>query len=168
MEIQIDFSELKKLQAQMAKAPEIVREELLAAVTEADLLLLRGVQERTPTATGLLRSSEHNVETVVEPFGVEGLVGSPLNYAQPVDLGTRPHFPPVAALMDWVKLKLGITDEKEARSVAFLVARKISKEGTKGAEMFGQAFAAMEPQVRQIFDMAQQRIGARLLPGGQA
>jgi hypothetical protein len=33
---------------------------------------------------------------------VIGVVGSPLAYALPVEIGTRPHFPPVAAILDWV------------------------------------------------------------------
>jgi hypothetical protein len=60
----------------------------------------------------------------------------------PVELGTRPHFPPVDALMDWVKVKLGISSPTEARRVAFLVARKIAARGTQGAFMFRDAFNA--------------------------
>lgn len=166
MQISIDFEQLKHLEANLRRAPNVVREELLAAMTEADALLLREVKERTPTAHGLLRSSEYGVERVNE-LGVEGFVGSPLNYAEPVDLGTRPHFPPVEALIDWVKVKLGISDEKQARGVAFLIARKISRVGTKGVGMFEQGFAAVEPQIRTIFGAAADRIAARVV-GGKA
>lgn len=165
MEIRIDFERLTQLREQLAKNAQVVREELLAAVTEADALLLREVKERTPRASGTLRSSALAVERVTGPFGVEGLVGSPLNYAAPVELGTKPHFPPVDALVDWVKTKLGIQEEKEARGVAFLVARKISREGTKGAAMFGEALGDMQPQVEAIFVRAQDRIATRLLGG---
>lgn len=158
----IDLAALNRLDAQMRQAPEAVTAELMAAMTEADLLVLREVQERTPRAQGTLRSSEHHVERLRGPFAVEGLVGSPLNYAQPVELGTRPHFPPVEALIDWVKVKFGISDERLARSAAYLVARKISRVGTKGAAMFGDALAACEPQLAEIFGGAQARIAARI------
>jgi hypothetical protein len=159
--IEIDFSELQRLQAQMAQSPNVVREELLTAMTEADLLVEREVKERTPHAHGLLRDSIRGVETVVG-LGVEGFVGTSLSYVQPVELGTRPHFPPVEALIDWVKVKLGIQSDREARGVAFLIARKIAAKGTKGAEMFAHTLQAVEAQVRAIFSRAQDRIAARL------
>jgi hypothetical protein len=48
-----------------------------------------------------------------------------------LDQGRAPgKFPPVSNIRDWVRTKLGI-DEKKADSVAYLVGRKISQEGTK-------------------------------------
>jgi hypothetical protein len=52
-------------------------------------------------------------------------------YGVAVRTGTKPHFPPYKKLIPWVMRKLGISNEKEATRVAFLVARKISKVGTK-------------------------------------
>jgi hypothetical protein len=161
MEFAIDFAALKPLQAQLAAAPEVVRQELAAAMAEADQLILREVKERTPHASGLLRGSEIAVEKV-QGFAVQGFVGSPLNYAQPVELGTRPHFPPVEALMDWVKLRFHVTSDSQARGIAFLIARKISRQGTKGASMFEQAWGAVAPQVSAIFARAADRIAARI------
>jgi len=51
-------------------------------------------------------------------------------YGVAVREGTRPHFPPYRALIPWVIRKLGISNEKEAARVAYLVARKISRVGT--------------------------------------
>lgn len=166
MEIAIDFSALTALRAQVAKAPDVVREELLAAMTEADVKLTAQVQELTPHAHGTLRGSMTHVERVRE-FGVEGHVGSPLSYAEYVDLGTRPHFPPVEALMDWVKARFGTQSEREARSIAFLIARKISRVGTKGQNIYGGALAHLAPEIRAIFAAAQERIAARII-GAQA
>ena len=59
-----------------------------------------------------------------------GIIGSALKYAPYVEYGTRPHFPPVSALYDWVRKKLGISGEKLIKSISFLIARKISKVGT--------------------------------------
>lgn len=39
-------------------------------------------------------------------------------------------FPPIEPIRKWVASKLGITEEKENKRVAFLVARKIATEGT--------------------------------------
>ena len=167
MEIRIDFNALVTLQGQMRQAPHVVREELLAAMTEADGKLEAQVKELAPRgASGDLQRSVIGEERAVGEFGVEGLVASPLSYAPPVELGTKPHFPPVEALIDWVKAKLGVTGDKEARSVAFLVARKISRRGTQGQKMFEGALEHMIPEVNAIFSAAQDRIAARILGGG--
>jgi hypothetical protein len=50
-------------------------------------------------------------------------------YADPVETGSRPHFPPPEALLLWVKKKFTGVDEKQALSIAFAVARKIAKRG---------------------------------------
>lgn len=168
MQISIDFEQLRSLEANLRAAPGVVREELLAAMTEADMLLLREVKERMPSgafgASGGMKGRSFNEERVGE-IGVEGFVGSSAPYTEYVELGTRPHFPPIEALIDWVKVKFSISDDREARGVAFLVARKISRVGTKGAGMFAQGFAAVEPQVRAIFNAAADRIAMRVTGG---
>lgn len=165
MQIAIDFSGLQRLQANMQRSPEIVREELLRAITEADLLLAREVAEATPVGAGGasgLKGSEFHVERVAG-LGVEGFVGSSSDHVVPVELGTRPHFPPITPLVDWVMAKLHVKDEKAARGIAFAIARKISVRGTRGAFMFEKSFARLEAKVRSIFETAQDRIAARLL-----
>lgn len=46
--------------------------------------------------------------------------------------GGKGKYPPVDALMGWVRRKLGITNPAEVRSVAFLVARKLALVGGPG------------------------------------
>ena len=77
---------------------------------------------------------------------------SPAIYGESVEAGTKPHFPPVAPIRHWVERKLGITG-KEAGSVAFLIARAISKRGTKGAGMFEKSFDENEAAVIRILEM---------------
>jgi hypothetical protein len=48
-------------------------------------------------------------------------------------------------LLAWVQKKFGIEDEKQALSMAFAVAKSISKRGTQGHEMFSRALEALEP-----------------------
>lgn len=56
-----------------------------------------------------------------------------------VENDTEPHFPPVSKILEWVKIKPVIPQpDKKGRlpspkSLAFLIARKISKKGTKGS-----------------------------------
>lgn len=53
------------------------------------------------------------------------------DYGKYIEYGTPPHFPPVEELMDWVKVKWGASSDKEARQKAFILARHISKYGTR-------------------------------------
>ena len=132
-------------------------------MAEADALIEREVIEHTPTAHGLLRGSIHSEEQI-GPESVIGVVGTSMNYAVPVELGTRPHFPPIEPLIDWVQVKLGVA-ERLARGVAFLVARKIARTGTQGQHMFEIGFASVETQVLALFDGARDRIVTRLAGG---
>jgi hypothetical protein len=57
-----------------------------------------------------------------------------LGYSPPIEQlekGRPPgKFAPVEPIREWVRTKLGISDEKEIKSVGFLVNRKIAFEGT--------------------------------------
>ncbi len=159
--IAIDIVGLDEMRAAWAQAPEIARAELTAAMIEADRLLKGEVQDATPSSGhGTLRDSIFAVEQVSDTQ-IIGIVGTAQPYAIPVELGSKPHFPPVESLIDWVRVKLGVP-EKEARSVAFLVARKIARTGTEGAFMFTNTFRRLEPAVQAIFARARDRIVARL------
>lgn len=161
---EIDLIKLGAARAAWDQFPAIVREELNAAMSEADLLIEREVRERTPSgaskggASGL-KGSLYGEETVGLD-NVIGVVASSLPYAEPVELGTRPHFPPVEPLIDWVIAKLNVPEE-QAPGVAFLVARKIARVGTPAAHMFRDGFAAVQGQVEGIFTRANERIAAR-------
>lgn len=166
---ELDTSALSKYAKYLKQAPRIVHEEVSRSMSEALMLLERETKENTPVgAHGLLRGSIFSV-THLRGQGVEisGEVGSPLNYAVPVELGTKPH--PIsregqAALRDWVEKKLGV-DSSRSESVAFLVARKIAKHGTKGAKMLQTAFEKNNGQVVGILKSAIPRIAARLQAG---
>lgn len=142
----------------------IVAEEVRSAVEAATLTFAAEVIPRTPVgATAVLRGG---VQTEVVGSGVDvvGRVFNPVSYAAPVETGSRPHFPPVGPLRLWVQRKLGVS-EAESRSVAFLVARAISRRGTKAREMFKQAGVAARGRIEGIFDAMNQRIAQRLNGG---
>lgn len=167
--IHFDLPNSVELAAAWAKAPDVVREELTAAMEASLAGLQPAVQELTPIgAYGLLRQSEiaQPVQTLADQ--VIGVVGTSLNYAEAVELGTRPHMPPVEALEDWVKAKLHV-DEADAHRVAFLVARKIAISGTPAVGMFHRGLNSQKAVIAQRFEAARNRIVARLASqGGQA
>ncbi len=163
MEIRLNTDAIAPFAEFWRQAPDIMREEMLIAVVESDSLLLREVQERTPVGVGGgggLRGSIFASEEVLAD-NVIGVVSTSMPYAVPVELGTKPHFPPVEALRDWVEAVLGVSEE-ESESVAFLVARKISQKGTEGAYMFQRAFADCEAQIVEIYSEGVARVRDRM------
>lgn len=170
LRIDMEIREAAALAAAWLAAPRLVLEELRKATLEAELLLERGVKELTPVGVGAgggLKGSISAREPRVLRDSVIGEVGTPFVYAVPVELGSRPHFPPIQPLADWAQAKLGVS-AAEARGVGFAIARKISRVGTEGAFMFKRAFDANRRQVEQIYARARQRILQRLAAGGRS
>jgi len=162
----ISAGALNILQDGLQRAPEMTRRELMAAATEATMLLEREVKEKIPTgATGLTRQSVTS-DVMSTPAGVLGVVGSSQPAALFVEEGTRPHMPPPAALQPWVRAVLGL-DEQRAKSVAFAIALKIRARGTKAQRPFRRTLDENETQVVRMFEAAAERI-AQQLPGAPA
>lgn len=164
--IKLDTSAVRAYAQYLRQAPEIATEEMKAGIDEALLLLEREIKEATPVgAHALLRGSvAHEMINRIRGEEVSGKVFSPLNYALPVELGTKPHFPPIEPLRDWVEKRLGVP-AGASKSVAFLIARKIAAKGTKGAKMFTDTLDKRTDKVREIIALRVQRIAARLTGG---
>lgn len=158
-----DLAQVDELAAAWAAAPQIAQRELHVFMEGATTYVQAEIQERTPGAHGTLKASWGS-EVHVLADTVLGVVGTPLAYAIPVELGTRPHFPPVAAIEDWVKVKFGVAGP-EARSIAFAVARKIAKHGTKGAFMVQNAFEASKPELERQARITLQAIADQMSGG---
>lgn len=74
-------------------------------------------------------------------------------------------FPPALPIEDWVEEKLGISDIKQKRSVAFLIRRKIAKQGTsqwKAKRNFAGLNQDGSFQAGGLLDKAQKQIQQRL------
>lgn len=147
----------------LGHGPKIADEELRAAMNASVLQVKGAILPLVPVNQGMLRQG---VQTSItgDAFDLRGRIFDPITYALPVEEGTKPHFPPLAPLMRWAQLKLGVS-EKDSRSVAFLVARAISRRGTKAVRFFAQAWQATQGQVVDRFERARARIIERL--GGQ-
>jgi hypothetical protein len=90
----------------------------------------------------------------VDVYGenVWGLITSPFEYGEALESGRSPgKFPPPEPIQAWVEKKLGLSG-KEAKAVAFLVARKIAKQGTKGAHMYEQTLEKNKERVISILE----------------
>lgn len=79
-------------------------------------------------ATGMLINSG----AVKEGADNAILAGFPTMYAYYVEFGRRAgKWPPFRFIYEWVRVRHFTADDKEARSVAFLIQRSIGKKGTR-------------------------------------
>lgn len=140
---------LESLKELSRKYPDASVSARVSRITEALLLLEGAIKKETPVGAGPLHLRDTIFQKVSAGRQVRGTLGTPLQHGLPVEKGTRPHFPPVAPIQHWVERKLGITG-KEAKSAAFLIARAISRRGTKGAQMFEKGFNMNEDRVIAI------------------
>lgn len=142
---------------------QVVDQAVVSELTELSSIGQRMVVDGTPRgATGLLRGS---IATALRgaPARREAVIASSQFYAPLVERGRRPgKRPPVAALMLWVVRKLGIGDARRARSVAFLIARKIGARGTAGSAMFFRAAERLEPIARERWRRLGERLASQL------
>ncbi|MBP8980848.1 MAG: hypothetical protein KBG09_06350 [Syntrophobacterales bacterium] len=159
LKIAADLSGAEKL---MQRFPEAARAVQISRITEALLLAEGAIKEKTPVGAGpthLRDTIFHKVQGYGTP--IWGLVSTPAKYGEPVELGTRPHFPPVAPIQHWVEKKLGYSG-KEAKSIAYLIARSIWRRGTKGQKMFSRSFRDLESRIVGILNRIPDDIVAKL------
>lgn len=177
--MRISLDGLDQVERAMAVAPDIAREELLRFFGWALPHLTAEVQDRTPVNEGHLRNSIIG-RTQATASGMLGMVGTALDYAVPVELGTKPH--PVSAegilaIAAWAQNKLPLGQavslktgrrlkdrgvEEAALAAAHRIAWKIKHSGSKGHYMFRDAWAANEGQVRYQWRQTLARLAQRL------
>jgi hypothetical protein len=165
LRLDFDLRQAETLARAFASAPALVATELGRAALEASLLIEREAKENAPTAHVTFRASIRSEPPRMLGDRIVGVVMSPLAYAEPVELGTKPHRPPIAPLADWARVKLGLRGD-EAESAAWGIARKIEREGTEGRFPLSRALAENAPQVEAIMTAAVGRIAAALATAG--
>ena len=145
--------------------PETLRQAVERGLDRATELLERSVAAAALSPFGAasrapLGELARSVTREVISSGQDGAVsvgrvflGAPADeYGLFVETGTRPHFPPPAAIEGWVRRRLGITDDRQAREVAFLIGRKIARSGTPGRFLFERALAENVDRVVEILE----------------
>lgn len=177
--LHLELKGLDKVNKALLEAPEMVREETGHFFDWAVTHLTSEVQDRTPTAEGHLRRSIIG-RTEVSAAGMLGVVGTPLAYAVPVELGTKPH--PVSeegimAIAAWVMHKIPLGQsvslktgrplknrgaEEAALGIAHAIAWKIRRVGSKGHFMFKKALDANESTLARRWSETVDRIVSRL------
>lgn len=152
-----DLSLAQQFLELLKTAPETAAKYLRNATTESLLLLENLTKDNSPVGvTELLRGGwAHEVLGSPADGEVLGRVYNPLPYAAAVEQGSKPHWAPLDPLIDWVKAKLDVQDEAEAKHIAKLIQYKIAAKGTTGSHMAQRALDAADADIRQIFRQAQ-------------
>ena len=76
----------------------------------------------------------------IERKFLEKTIVYPALYADVIEFGRHPGtMPPVKPLIKWVQRKLGITNIKKARNVAWAIATEIKKRGLEGIMFLDQS-----------------------------
>ncbi len=145
--------------------PDVIPQAAAAALEETLMLLEAEVVRRTPIGAMEILSKSIAAGPVEQAGGgFKGMVGTAMLYGEPVEYGTKPHWPPIGPMIPWVIRKLHVKKE-DASGVAFLIARKISRSGTKGAHMFENALKENQGRIKDIFERIGYQIATRLEKG---
>lgn len=86
----------------------------------------------------------------------KGKIIARARHGAPVEFGTRPHFPPVAPLERWARIKLG------KPGLGFVIARKISVKGTKPQPFFEPAAEESIRDIERFFEQIGQKVVVKL------
>lgn len=144
MEIRVSVNDQQALDA-FGSAPDIMSASIDRNLSRAAHEVARAAKEVAPKAFSNLTNS-------ILSFRVKPLhwrVAPGVNYSAFVEQGTRPHMPPPGSLLPWVERVLGLRGAKGARS-AYLIARAISRRGTKAKPYLSVAAERTESRVIQL------------------
>jgi hypothetical protein len=113
---------------------------LAAPMRTATLLVTRSARQNAPVDQGILRAS---IMPGVRQQGdaTVGVVGSNLIYAAAQELGTRPFWPPIAALETWAR-RHGTT--------AYVVARAIARRGIRAKRYLQRALDDNARRIKRL------------------
>ena len=114
------------------------------------------VESGRPASGRLADSLTYKVDMGANVYAVDI---SLLDYWKYIESGTRPHWPPVSAIREWIKVKPVIPRPMAngklptETQLAFLIGRKISRVGTEGINDFERAnqeiFSRMEMSIAE-------------------
>lgn len=152
----IEIQGLDQLVAKAAEAGDEMTALLLEAMIRSTDRVKQQIQDNITskgiTNTGNLSGSVDVVEVSPE----RGVVGVGEDYGAYVEFGTDPHWPPVDAIERWAQTKLGVP------GLGFIIARKISKVGTKAQPYVRPAFESEQDFVLQQFAEVGEKIVASM------
>ncbi len=155
----IDSVEVKGLVEAQQKVEQVLAdlqgEPFVESLRDAVLLISGDTKVLAPVDTGRLRASvtpEIREWTNQPGNGVLGVVGTVVKYGAAMELGSKPHWPPIKALEVWAR---------RHGTNAYVVARAIARKGTKPRRYFQGAFEQDKDRIIQMVGDGVARIVAK-------
>lgn len=119
---------------------ELMNWDNLSTVLEEYIIEVRNAYQDSLIRNDRIASGEllNNVDYLITKDNISIKVSLLLmDYWKYVEWDTKPHFPPINKILEYVKVKPVIPDNRNGKlptekQLAYLIARKISQEGTKG------------------------------------
>lgn len=168
-----------------AQRDAVMKDEITAYLTKGSKQLERAIAEKMPVNTGATRGALFSQVRGVAQGRGEAIVSLPVEHAEVLESGSKPHWPPRAPIELWVAQRFRekggsiraavrsvrkrgsretFADRQSAaiRSIAFLVARKIAQRGTKAIRMFARSVTELQPDIDRQWAETVTRIAQRL------
>ena len=131
--IRVTYGALPAAIRKARRDPAIVNRARREAITAAGPFLQSKLARATPEGATGLAGQNVVFDIGPGPVGHVGYAEPAAGYMPNVEYGTSPHWPPRAAMELYAARKFGYpTGSREARRAGYLIARKISRVGTKG------------------------------------
>lgn len=147
--LNVEIRKLRETQREMDRvARELHGDPMVEAMRDSTLYVTRDARRLSPVDMGVLRAS---IVPEVSSSGkeVRGVVGSDKKHAPFMEFGTRPHWPPISALVTWAR---------RHGTSAYLVARAIARKGIKERRMLREGLAMNRDRIKQRFIRAVKEI----------
>jgi len=131
-----------RLQQAFMQAPAMVEHDLRAWMERTAAHLTDEITAITPKKTGNLQQSIVPYIVPAGNLGVGAIIATPLNYADPVEFGSKPHdiVPKGKGALHFIFNGIPIN------------VKKVHHPGTKGHFMFKRAFDANKDQIQASFN----------------
>lgn len=125
----------KILKLEIPKIEEAIVKGIQSSALRLEGMIIEEIENAKAVATSELKGS---VDTQMIPKGA--ITGPDAPHAPFVEFGTRPHFPPLQPIIDWVKIKGISSDDDEAIEIARRIVKAIGRKGTEPRRPVGNAF----------------------------
>jgi HK97 gp10 family phage protein len=141
--------------------PQLLGGPIRSFLVKTGFVVERTGKENAPVDTGRLRSSITSRVGQDIRSDPSVFIGSNLLYAPYVEFGTKPHWPPLSAMQPWAK-RHGFP---AGRRGAFLVARAISRRGTRPQPFLVPALKSNAARIRSLLVDAAREVERRFKSG---
>lgn len=147
---EVEFEGIQEQVRKFDQADEKVRRGLMRAMSDSVKTIARLTRSNAPGS--IAGGVDHDVMATPDEGIVGEVTASPFT-ARFVEFGTAPH----GVGSDVIAAEMGVDQDE-----AFLIARSISRKGTRGQHFMYRAFAKSQRAIVSFFDRALKRITREL------